>query len=376
MQAISIDLLYSQRQKDILHQSIIKRISEVVNHSQFIIGPEVKQLEEQLAEFYGAKHAIGCANGTDALTVALMAFDLMPDEVVFTPSFTYVATAEAICLLRGVPYFIDVDDNFNICTKSLRASIIDAKSKNLKIRGIISVDLFGAAADYAELRKIADENNLFLISDAAQAFGARYNGKPCGGFADITTTSFFPTKPLGCYGDGGMMFTNDDKLNEKLRSICFHGKGDDKYFHIRIGMNSRLDTIQSAVLLEKMSVFENEIKKRQELADFYGKSLKDLIKIPNSNHTEDSVWAVYSLLHPKRDEIIKKLAALNIPSNVYYRTPLHLQPAYKDFYFDKNIKNALVFSEQVFCLPMHPYITEEEREYIVSSLKQIIEEIQ
>ncbi len=376
MQAKTIDLLYSPRQKDLLHQSIVNRISNVVHHSQFIIGPEVKELESQLAEFYGAKHAIGCANGTDALTVALMAFDLMPDEVVFTPSFTYVATAEAICLLRGVPYFVDVDDTFNISIESLKRSIADAKSKGLKIRGIISVDLFGAAANYDELRRIADEHDLFLISDAAQAFGAKYKGKPCGGFADITTTSFFPTKPLGCYGDGGMMFTNDDKLADKLKSICFHGKGDDKYFHIRIGMNSRLDTIQAAVLLEKMSVFPKEIEARHQLASFYSESLQNLLQVPNGKETENSVWAVYSLLHPKRDEIIKKLAQVNIPSNVYYRTPLHLQPAYKDSYFDKDIKNSIRFSEQIFCLPMHPYVTNDEREYIVNSLTKIIKEIQ
>lgn len=358
-----------------MHQSIVKRISDVVHHSQFIIGPEVKELEKKLAAYCGAKHAIGCANGTDALTIALMAFDLKADEVVFTPSFTYVATAEAICILRGIPYFVDVDSTFNISIESLKESILDAKSKGLKIRGIISVDLFGAAANYSELKKIAEENDLFLISDAAQAFGAKYKGEVTGKFADITTTSFFPTKPLGCYGDGGMIFTNDDKLAEKISSICFHGKGDDKYYHVRIGMNSRLDTVQAAVLLEKFSIFDQEIKSRQELARFYGKELRDLIKVPNSSATEGSVWAVYTLLHPKRDAIIDSLQKNKIPSNIYYRTPLHKQPAYKGAFVAGDIKKSEDFSSQVFCLPMHPYIDKEERVYITTTLKKIIQEI-
>ncbi len=375
MQEKTIDLLYSPRQKDILHQSIVKRISDVVHHSQFIIGPEVKELEKKLAAYCGAKHAIGCANGTDALTIALMAFDLKADEVVFTPSFTYVATAEAICILRGIPYFVDVDSTFNISIESLEESILDAKSKGLKIRGIISVDLFGAAANYSELKKIAEENDLFLISDAAQAFGAKYKGEATGKFADITTTSFFPTKPLGCYGDGGMLFTNDDKLAEKISSICFHGKGDDKYYHVRIGMNSRLDTVQAAVLLEKFSIFDQEIKSRQELAKFYGEELGGLIKVPNSTTTTGSVWAVYTLLHPKRDVIIDSLQKNKIPSNVYYRTPLHKQPAYKGAFVAGDIKKSEEFSSQVLCLPMHPYIDEDERLYITTTLKKIIQEI-
>jgi dTDP-4-amino-4,6-dideoxygalactose transaminase len=375
MQARNIDLLYSSKQTDILKKSIEDRITKVIKHGQFIIGPEVQELEKKLAAYCGAKHAIGCANGTDALTIALMAFDLKADEVVFTPSFTYVATAEAICILRGIPYFVDVDSTFSISIESLKESILDAKSKGLKIRGIISVDLFGAAANYSELKKIAEENDLFLISDAAQAFGAKYKGEATGKFADITTTSFFPTKPLGCYGDGGMIFANDDKLAEKISSLCFHGKGYHKYDHVRIGMNSRLDTVQAAILLEKFSIFDQEIKSRQELARFYGEELGDLIKVPNGSETEGSVWAVYSLLHPKRDVIIDSLQKNKIPSNIYYRTPLHKQPAYKGSFVAGDIKKSEAFSSQVLCLPMHPYIDKEERVYITNTLKKIIQEI-
>ncbi|MDF3047240.1 MAG: degT/DnrJ/EryC1/StrS aminotransferase family protein [Candidatus Midichloriaceae bacterium] len=421
---MNIDLMLSKRQADLLKDGILKRISSTIESGHFIMGAEVTELERKLSSYYGANYGIACANGTDALTLALMAFDLKPGEVVFTPSYTYAATAEAICILNGVPYFVDVDDDFNIDLSSLRSSIEDAKSKGLNIRGIITVDLFGQPVDYEEIKSIALEHNLFFISDAAQAYGATIDGHAVGGLADITTTSFFPTKPLGCYGDGGMMFTNNEEYAHKLRSLSLHGRGDDKYHHINIGMNSRLDTIQACVLLEKFKHFDAEITARNELADFYNENLKDIVTTPivannrpfrklasgsgvqGAYGTEDrsvlnihetsgtgatqqptaeveftkgsnkkSAWAVYQLLHDKRDFIMGELKKAGIPSNVYYPIPLHQQPAYAHSYKAKNLEKSNYFSTKIFCLPMHAYIEKAEQEYIVTVVKNIMKSL-
>ncbi|MCE2991718.1 MAG: DegT/DnrJ/EryC1/StrS family aminotransferase [Candidatus Jidaibacter sp.] len=372
---MNIDLMLSQRQADFLKDNILERISAAIESGQFIMGTEVAELEQKLSAYYGAHHAIACANGTDALTLALMAFDLKPGEVVFTPSFTYVATAEAISILNGITYFVDVADDFNIDPSSLRLSIEDAKSKGLKIRGIITVDLFGQPVDYEAIKSIALENNLFFISDAAQAYGATIHGHGVGGLADITTTSFFPTKPLGCYGDGGMMFTNNDKHAQKLRSLSLHGRGDDKYHHINIGMNSRLDTIQACVLLEKFQNFDAEITTRNELADFYNEHLSNIVKTPTVPSNKKSAWAVYQLLHDERDIIIGELKKAGIPSNVYYPIPLHLQPAYLNSYRAQNLEKSEHFSAKIFCLPMHAYLEKAEQEYIVTTLKNTLKSL-
>lgn len=371
----SIDLMFSSRQTDLMKAGMEKRFAKVLASSKFIMGEEVEELEQLLAKYVDAAYGIGCANGTDALTLALMAFNLKPGEVVFTPSYTYVATAEAISIINGQPYFVDVGADFNIGPSSLRTAVAEAKNKGLRVRGVISVDLFGQPVNYDEIRDIAKENGLFFISDAAQAFGATYKGKGTGGLADITTTSFFPTKPFGCYGDGGMMFTNDPDIATKLRSLSLHGRGGHKYHHVNIGMNSRLDTIQAAVLLEKFKYFPEELERRNALSDFYNKELEGLIATPKISDNKTSSWAVYQLLHTQRSFIIEKLKEAGIPSNIYYPIPLHTQPSYLECERAPSLANSESFSKQVFCLPQHAYIEKNEREYIVGVLKEIIEKL-
>jgi dTDP-4-amino-4,6-dideoxygalactose transaminase len=365
--------MYSPLQGNLVNAKILERISNIMNHQQFIMGEEVKKIEDSLADFSKSKYAIACANGTDALTLALMAFDLQPGDIVFVPDFTYPATPESIRMLGGTPFFVDVQPNeFNICPQSLTNAIDQALAQGLKIRGIISVDLFGHPCDHDAINELAARYDLFHVSDAAQSFGASYKGKKVGTLADITTTSFFPTKPLGCYGDGGMLFTNNKEKAVLLKSLTQHGKGEDKYNIVRIGMNSRLDTIQAAVLLEKMAFFPEEIKKRQELARYYNQELEGLIQTPQINSSNEPVWCVYSLLHPQRDEIVKALRARGIPSNVYYPLPLHKQPIYDQSPKSASLKNAEKYAREIFCLPMHGYITQDERKYIVTNLKAIL----
>lgn len=370
---IPIELMYSKQQADLLQDSIVKRMHSVISNSQFIQGKEVGELESLLAKYTASKHAINCANGTDALTVALMAIDLQPNEVVFSPSFTYVATAEAIAILGGIPYFVDVDEkDFNISHEKLDIEITKAKAQGLTVRAFISVDLFGNPANYKQLSIVAKKHGVAFIADCAQAFGASYNGNKVCSLADISTTSFFPTKPLGCYGDGGMIFTNSDEYANTMRSICFHGKGDDKYQHIRVGMNSRLDTLQAVVLLEKMKIFDTELAKRNATAKLYSSELKDFIKTPFIRNEDLSAWAVYTLRHPKREEIIRLLSSQNIPSNVYYRTPLHLQQAYLKCYKAEDLSTSEQLANEVFCLPMHAYVSDEHANYITIKLKNIL----
>jgi dTDP-4-amino-4,6-dideoxygalactose transaminase len=370
-----IEFMYSTKQAGLVKTAILARISAVIDDGLFIMGPELMELEEKLSILTDTKHAIGCANGTDALTLALLTLEIKPGDVVLVPSFTFVATAECVCMVGATPYFVDVTNNFNICPKSLAQSINDAKSQGLNIKAVISVDLFGQTCDYEAISAICKEHGLFHISDAAQSFGAKYKGKSIGGLADITTTSFFPTKPFGCYGDGGMIFTNSDEYSEKIRSLHMHGKGIDKYDNIRIGLNSRLDTIQAAVLLEKLNIFAEEVRKRNALAQYYADNLRNMITTPIIEAGNESVWAVYSITHPNRDRIMKELEIFNIPTNIYYRKPLHLQTAYTSFPRAKDLQNSERIAQEVFCLPMHPYITEEQKETIVASLKTIMENL-
>lgn len=368
--------MFSNKQTELIRASLLKRFNQVLDKGDFIFGNEVSEIETILAKYAKVNFAIGCANGTDALTLALMALDLKAGEVVLTPSFTFIAPAEAICLLGGIPYFVDIKaGEFNMCPNSLEESILSAKKAGLKVRGIISVDLFGHPIDYKAIRTLADKHNLFFIADCAQSFGAIYPGEPVGGLADITTTSFFPTKPLGCYGDGGMMFTNDKKIAEILRSLIVHGKGADKYNNVRLGMNSRLDTLQAAVLLEKISIFATEIKQRNELALFYNQELGEYYETPKIKNDSIPVWAVYSLIHPKRDEIIELLKPYKIPSNVYYRAPTHKQPAYEQYPKNSSMIQTDLAVASIFAIPMHAYINEEERNYITKALKEIANKV-
>ncbi|PML38967.1 aminotransferase DegT [Vibrio breoganii] len=348
-----------QAQYQHLKARIDKRIHDVLDHGQYIMGPEVFELEEKLAEYVGVKHAITCANGTDALTLCMMVLDVKPGDAVFCPTFTFFATAEAIAFAGATPVFVDSDeDTFNICPKDLEKRIEHTLNEGkLNLKAIIAVDLFGLPANYPELERIAKKYNLKLIEDAAQGFGGSINGQRAGSFGDIATTSFFPAKPLGCYGDGGAVFTNNDEYAELLRSYRVHGKGTDKYDNVRIGVNSRLDTIQAAILLEKLEEFPNELESRNRLAKKYNHELQDIHHTPATPEGYISSWAQYTLVSEDRDEQMTEYREKGIPTMVYYHTCMHQQTAFSDLnYSDYDFPVASNLSKKVFSLPMHPYL--------------------
>ena len=342
-----------------LKEKIDARIQAVLDHGKYIMGPEVQELEEKLSEYVGVKHTVSCANGTDALTLALMVLDVKEGDAVFCPTFTFFATAETIAFEGATPVFVDSnEDTFNICPIDLekRIETVMAEGK-LKPKAIIAVDLFGLPADYPALRKIADKYDLKIIEDAAQGFGGEINGKRAGSFGDIATTSFFPAKPLGCYGDGGALFTDNDEYAELLKSYRVHGKGKDKYDNVRIGMNSRLDTIQAAILLEKLAAFPQELVNRNQAADKYTAELKDTYKTPVVPEGYISSWAQYTLTASDRDAEMAKYQAKGIPTMVYYGTCMHQQTAFKTLgYKEGDFPIAERLASSVFSLPMHGYL--------------------
>lgn len=345
-----------------LKEKIDARIQTVLEHGKYIMGPEVQELEHKLAEYVGVKHVVTCANGTDALQLAMMVLDIKEGDAVFCPTFTFFASAEVIAFANATPVFVDVDeDTFNICPKDLekriQATIAEGK---VRPKAIMAVDLFGLPANYPELENIARKYNLKLIEDAAQGFGGEINGKRACGFGDIATTSFFPAKPLGCYGDGGAVFTNNDEYAELLRSYRVHGKGKDKYDNIRIGMNSRLDTIQAAILLEKLSEFPTELVARNEAAKHYDRDLAGMYKTPVVPEGYISSWAQYTVVSPNRDEEMVEYKARGIPTMVYYSTCMHQQTAFADLNYKKgDFPIAEKLANQVFSLPMHGYLDQE-----------------
>ncbi|EPJ45827.1 MAG: degt /dnrj /eryc1 /strs family protein [Osedax symbiont Rs1] len=346
-----------------LKQRIDARIQTVLDHGQYIMGPEVQELEEKLAEYVGVKHVITCANGTDALTLALMAMNIKQGDAVFVPTFTFFASAESIAFAGATPVFVDSDaSTFNICAKDLEYRIEQVLAEGkLNIKAIMAVDLFGLPANYPELKKIAEKYNLKLIEDAAQGFGGGiYDDqgiiKRAGSFGDISTTSFFPSKPLGCYGDGGAIFTDNDEYAALLRSYRVHGKGQNKYDNIRIGMNSRLDTIQAAILLEKLAEFPVELEARNMLAENYNNVLADKYNIPEVPAGYNSSWAQYTLQSDCRVELMTTLEEKSIPSMIYYGTCMHQQPALRDYkVYGKSLLVAENLARNVFSLPMHGY---------------------
>lgn len=365
-----IDLAAQQAR---IKDKIDARIQAVLAHGAYILGPEVTELEEKLSVFSGAKHAITCANGTDALLMALMALGIEEGDAVFIPAFTFVATAEVVPFVRATPVMVDVTpDTFNIDVASLERAVEFAKSQGLRPRVVIAVDLFGLPADYPAISAIAKKHDLTIIGDSAQSFGGSIEGQRTGSFGTITTTSFFPAKPLGCYGDGGAMFTNDDALADLLRSLRFHGKGHEKYDNVRIGNNSRLDTIQAAVLLEKLAIYEEEIFLRNKVAARYSSMISQRWQKPIVPEGYGSVWAQYTLVAKNaqaREDIIAKLRGQGIPTNVYYPRPLHQQTAFDGCMTDPE---ALGTSERlattVFSLPMHPYLSEADQNRIIEAL--------
>ncbi len=372
-----IDLAAQQSR---IYDRIEENIKKVLSHGQYIMGPEVGELEERLADFVDVKFAIGCSSGTDALLMALMAHDVGPGDAVFTTPFTFVATAETISLTGATPVFVDIEpDTFNI-DPGLLAQTFDALEKmdpdiyplpagfeGLKPRGIVAVDLFGQCADYDRIISFARDRGLFVIEDAAQSLGAEYHGRKAGSLADCAATSFFPAKPLGAYGDGGMVFTADAYLAEKLYSIRVHGKGSHKYENLRLGLNGRLDTIQAAILIAKFEIFPEEIELRQEVAARYTELLgqSGVVSCPKVKPGLKSAWAQYSLVSEHRDTILGKLKASGIPTAIYYPIPLHFQGAYRHLGYKKgDFPMAEKISRTIFSIPMHPYMKPEDQRLI------------
>ncbi|MEE4355203.1 MAG: DegT/DnrJ/EryC1/StrS family aminotransferase [Desulfococcaceae bacterium] len=381
-----IDLAAQQQR---IRSEIEERIRNILDHGKYIMGPEIPELEKKLAAYTGVRHVLGCASGTDALLMALMAYGIGPGDAVFTTPFTFIATAEVIRLLGAVPVFADIDPlTFNIDPEKLEAAVkalrgeksdscpLPGKTEELPTaKGIIAVDLFGLPAEYRSVRSIAQKYDLFLIEDAAQSFGAEYHGTKAGALADIACTSFFPAKPLGCYGDGGALFTDSDELAEKMRSIRVHGSGPHKYDNIRIGINGRLDSIQAAVLLSKLSIFPEEVKLRHQAAQRYSSLLAGIpnLRLPSVPGGMKSIWAQYSLLAENenhRTEIQKKLQEAQIPTAIYYPIPLHLQSAFADLGYRKgDFPISEEFARRIFSIPMHPYLAKESQEKIAEILR-------
>ena len=370
-----IDLAAQRRR---IGRRIDEAILRVVDYGKYIMGPEVANFEQELAAFCGAKHVLSCANGTDALGLALMVKNLKPRQAVLVPSFTFAATAEAVAWFDAVPVFVDVrEDTFNMDPASLEAGIAAARRSGLEPVGVIPVDLFGLPADYDEILAIASAHRLWVICDAAQSFGAVYKDCAVGTIGDITTTSFFPAKPLGCYGDGGAVFTGDDNAATLLKSLRVHGQGGDKYDNVRIGMNARLDTIQAAVLIEKLKIFPDEITARERAASRYSALLEEKVTVPRVPPGLTSVWAQYTVRLPSRcdrNAVAAKLKALGIPTAIYYAKPLHQQTAYRDYPIAGNgLSVSEHLSEGVLSLPMHPYLDESVQDRIVSAIASILQ---
>jgi len=363
-----------KHQYQTIQTGIDQSIQKVLNHGQYILGPEVFELEAVLAKFSGSKHCIGCASGTDALFMSLMAKGIGPGDAVFTTPFTFIATAEVIQLIGATPIFVDVfEDTFNIDPAKLEIAIDDCQSNTELIpKAIIPVDIFGLPANYELIGEIGKKFDLCIIEDAAQSFGGKIKNKKTGSFGDIGTTSFFPAKPLGCYGDGGAIFTDDSQLVKILISIRNHGKGESKYENSRIGLNGRLDTIQAAILLEKMKIFPNELLQRKAIAKKYSQNLNQYFTCQHIPEGYESAWAQFSILalnSKDRSICMKKLKDSGIPTAIYYPKPLHLQEAFSNLnYSVGDFPVAESISQRIFSLPMHPYLTD----YIINKICNIL----
>lgn len=374
---IPMQFIDLKRQYDKLEKEVNKRIQTVLNHQKFIMGPEIIELEEQLAKYTGRKYAFVCASGTDALVIPLMAYELKKTDAIFVPAFTFFASGESVVLAGGTPVFVDSGKDFNMDCQNLEQQIKKViKEGKLMPRGIMTVDLFGQACDYDEIQRIAEKYQMFVIEDGAQSMGGEYKGKKNGSFGDVSATSFFPAKPLGCYGDGGAIFTDDDELAQKIYSIRVHGQGSDRYDNVRIGVNGRMDTLQAAILLPKLEILDKEIQARQNIAQVYMEELQGIFEIPTIDPCKLSAWAQFTLLATdeiQRDKIVEKMREHDVPIMVYYRVPLHMQTAFKYLgYGEKDIPKAMGLSKRVFSVPMHPYLTKDEIIEICHQLKEIV----
>ena len=372
----SIPFIDVAAQRRRLGGAVDAAVARVFSHCQFILGPEVRAFEAELAAFCGAKHVITCASGTDALVLALRAKGIGPGDAVLCPSFTFCATAEVAALIGATPVFVDVDAaTFNIDPNGIAAAVVTAKSAGLTPKAVIPVDLFGLPADHAAVSAAAKAANLFVLDDAAQGFGASYHGRKLGTFGHATATSFFPAKPLGCYGDGGAVVTDDDGLADAIRSLRVHGQGSDKYDNVRIGLASRLDTVQAAVLIEKLKIFPDEIAARDRVARRYGEGLADVATTPVVPAGLTSVWAQYTLRLPagRRDALATALKAEGVPTAIYYPIPLHRQQAYKHFPVGKGgIAVSDRLAAEVISLPMHAYLDGPTQDRIIGAVRRAL----
>jgi dTDP-4-amino-4,6-dideoxygalactose transaminase len=369
---ISFIDLAAQRRR--LGKSIDEAVSRVLGHCQFINGPEVTGLEAALAAFSGARHVVSCASGTDALLMVLMARNVGRGDAVLCPSFTFCATGEAVALTGATPVFVDVDEaTFNMDAASLKRGIASARKLGLKPKAVIPVDLFGQSADHEAIGEVAAAAGLFVLDDAAQAFGASYQGRRLGTSGLATATSFFPAKPLGCFGDGGAVFTDDAELAATLRSIRVHGQGSDKYDNVRLGLTGRLDTMQAAILLEKLKIFEDEIAARNKVAARYTQGLGNVVTVPHLASGCTSVWAQYTIRLPKgcdRDGFATTLKAQGIPTAIYYPKSMHQQVAYRHFpVVDGGLPASESLSSDVISLPMHAYLDEPSQNRIIKAVR-------
>jgi dTDP-4-amino-4,6-dideoxygalactose transaminase len=351
-------------------------VARVLDHCQFVLGPEVRELETALAAFCGARHAVTCASGTDALLMVLMAKGIGPGDAVICPSFTFCATAEAVALIGATPVFADVDaETFNIAPDSAARAVTAARAAGLNPRIIIPVDLFGLPADFASINALAAAEALFVLDDAAQAFGATVGNRKLGTLADAAATSFFPAKPLGCYGDGGAVFTDDDDMRDILVSLRTHGQGADRYDNVRIGLTARLDTIQAAVLIEKLAIFPEEIVERDRIARRYSRHLADVVRVPAVPSHMTSVWAQYTIRinAGSRDAFAAALKAQGIPTAIYYPKPLHRLEAYRHFPADPcGLPVCDLLAQEVISLPMHAYLDETTQDRIIAAVRRAV----
>jgi dTDP-4-amino-4,6-dideoxygalactose transaminase len=360
-----------QAQRRRLGLALDAAISDAVASGQWILGPQVRRLEEQLAAFAGVKYAVTCGNGTDAIVLLLRAWNIGPNDAVFVPAFTFAATAEAVVLAGSNPVFVDVlEDTFNLDPASLQAAIhLVRREGKLSPRAIIPVDLFGQPADYSAIESIAEREGLKLLCDAAQGFGGTYRGRRVGAIGDAASTSFFPAKPLGCYGDGGACFTNDQGLAELLVSLRMHGQGNDRYEHVRIGMTSRLDSIQAAILSQKLEIFEDEIERRNIIASRYNEAFSESnrVRIPHVIDGARSVWAQYTLQVENRAKLQDDLKVVSIPTAVYYPIPLNAQLPYRHY---PAVQTPVTqkLARSVVSLPMHPYLEKEQQMEIAAAV--------
>jgi dTDP-4-amino-4,6-dideoxygalactose transaminase len=374
MPAIPFIDLAAQRRR--LGPAVDAAVARVLDHCQFILGPEVRAFESELAAFCGAKHAVTCASGTDALVLGLRAFGIGPGDAVICPSFTFCATAEVVTLVGATPVFVDVDAaTFNIDANGITGAVETAKAAGLTPKAVIPVDLFGLAADHGAVAAAAKAHNLMILDDAAQGFGASFNNRRIGTFGHATATSFFPAKPLGCYGDGGAVMTDDGNLADLMRSIRMHGQGSDRYDNVRIGLASRLDTIQAAVLTEKLKIFPDEIEARDRVARRYAEALGDVVIVPTVPAGSSSVWAQYTIrLKPgKREAFAAALKAEGVPTAIYYPIPLHRQQAYKHYPIGKDgVAVSERLAHEVISLPMHPYLDAATQGRIVEAVRRAV----